>query len=379
MRFLCIVFVFVLASCNKEKALLQKPLHNVQSQTINLDYAKTFTIEGKEGYYIVKVTEPWPNAKQTYTYIFFRKGIEIPSDLKADYKLEIPIKNIIVSSTTHIPPIESLVELKSIIGFPNTSYISSPTARSLIANGTIKDVGKSQSLNSELILNLQPDCLVSFAVKGENKAISTLQDANIPVLYNADWVEEHPLGKTEWIKFFGVLFDKVDEANTVFNTIKNEYEKAKTLAMTSAEKPTVISGALWKDQWYLPGGNSWQAMLMADANSNYLYADTKETGSLALSLESVLMKGKDAEYWISPSQFTSYSEMKNENSFYSQFKAFSSQRIFTYAKAKGETGGLVYYELASHRPDWVLKDLIHIFHPQALSEYESHFFKPLDP
>ncbi len=379
MRILIGLACILLFSCQKSPTSTENTSHSDSTNKIVLDYAKAFTIEDFEDHYIIEIIEPWPGADQTYTYLFYENGADIPKDLEVDYKVQIPLNQVIVSSTTHIPPIEALGELESIIGFPNTSYISNPKARDLIDRGQIKDIGNTQSLNTELVLDLNPDCLVTFAVKGENKAISTLQGANIPILYNADWVEQHPLGKTEWIKFFGVLFNKADEANLIFNGIKTAYEKAKILASETSHKPTVISGALWKDQWYLPGGNSWQAKLMSDANSEYLYKNTNETGSLSLSLESVLVNAKEAEFWVSPSQFTSYSQMRNENSFYEEFKAFQTQHVYTFAKEKGETGGLIYYELASHRPDWVLKDLIHIFHPELLTNYSTHFFKPLDP
>jgi len=379
MRSLVGLFVcMLLISCQKSTSTTQNE-DDLLAENIELDYAKTFSITDHGDFYIVKIIEPWPGADQSYTYLFYKKDAAIPTDLNVDHKLQIPVRNLIVSSTTHIPPIEALDKLNTIIGFPNTSYISSPKARNLIDSGSIKDVGNTQSLNTELVLSLNPECLVTFAVKGENKAISTIEKANIPILYNADWVEQHPLGKTEWIKFYGVLFDKLDEANRIFNGIKSSYEDAKRLASNSSKRPSVISGALWKDQWYLPGGNSWQARLIKDANADYLYAETQETGSLSLSLESVLVNAKDAELWISPSQFTSYTQMKTENSFYEKFKAFQTQNVFTFAKNKGDTGGVIYYEMASHRPDWVLKDLIHIFHPELLTDYNTHFFKPLDP
>ena len=379
MRIIIGLAILLLMSCQKQTSTTVNAVDSNSGEKMELEYAKTFTIDSYKDYYIVKIVEPWPAADRSYTYLFHKADAAIPDDLEVDLKLQIRISKMIVSSTTHIPPIESLKELESIIGFPNTSYISSPKARDLIDDSAIKDVGNSQSLNTEMILDLQPRCIVTFAVKGENKAITTLENANIPILYNADWVEQHPLGKTEWIKFFGLLFDKVDEANRIFNRIKTEYEDAKALALNTSDKPTVMAGALWKDQWYLPGGKSWQAKLMKDANSNYLYADTEDTGSLSLSLETVLVKAKDAEFWVSPAQFTSYSQMTTENTFYNEFEAFTTQKVFTFAKDKGETGGLIYYELASHRPDWVLKDLIHIFHPELLPDYNAHFFKPLDP
>lgn len=380
-RRICLILLLGIFSCNTSvKQTKDEILDSKEGNPeINLEYATTFKVEAFEDYYILKITEPWPKSEETYTYLLHKEHANVLPGLNFDQKIEIPIKNIIVSSTTHIPPLESLGVLEQLAGFPNTNYISSPKARTLIKNGKITDVGNAQGLNTEIVLSLQPSCLITFAVKGQNKAVSSLQKANIPVLYNADWVEAHPLGKTEWIKFFGLLFDKIDEANAIFEDIKNNYEKAKDIALTSITSPKVISGALWKDTWYMPGGNSWQARLMHDANANYIYKDTQDKGSLSLSLESVLEQGKSAEVWIAPSQFTSYTEMASENGFYKQFEAFKAKNIYTFAKDKGDTGGVIYYELASHRPDWVLKDMISIFHPGLLPNYQNHFFKPLDP
>ncbi len=378
---ICLILVLGIFSCNTSEK--QKTKENLalkdNIQKIELEYATSFKVEAFEGYYILTITEPWPKAEKTFSYVLYKENAVIPSDLSFDQKIKIPIQNIVVSSTTHIPPLESLGVLEQLAGFPNTNYISSKKARALVDAEKIADIGNAQGLNTEIVLSLQPSCIVTFAVKGENKTISNLQKANIPVLYNADWVEAHPLGKTEWIKFFGLLFDKVEEANSIFEDIKNNYENAQKLAISSTTSPTVISGALWKDTWYMPGGQSWRAKLMNDANSKYIYADTQDTGSLSLSLESVLEKGKSADVWIAPSQFTSYAQMASENGFYKQFEAFKAKNIYTFAKDKGETGGVIYYELASHRPDWVLKDLIHIFHPELLPNYQNHFFKPLDP
>jgi iron complex transport system substrate-binding protein len=379
-RILCLILVLGIISCHSNKKQT-KELNSSEfkGKKISLKYAKTFDIEEFTDYYVLTINDPWPEADKSYKYIFYRKTADIPIGLEADYKIQIPIKNLIVSSTTHIPPLEALGVLDQLIGFPNTNYISSQKARALIKSESITDVGNTQSLNTEVVIALNPGCIVSFAVKGENNSLSKIKEANIPVIYNADWVENHPLGKTEWIKFFGILFDKLDEANSIFEDIRINYEDATALAQKTDTSPTVISGALWKDTWYLPGGNSWQAKLMNDANARYIYADTEDSGSLSLSLESVLEKGKSAELWVAPAQFTSYSQMLSENAFYKEFEAFKAKNIYTFAKDKGETGGVIYFELASHRPDWVLKDLINIFHPALLPDYQNQFFKPLDP
>jgi len=377
MRWLWIILI--LWSCGNSSNEKSKNLQNPTTSIFKIEYAKGFEVEKVNEGYVIKVTEPWPKADKTYKYLLKPKDQELKTDIDYDYIIETPIDKVVVTSTTHIPSLDTLGVLNQLIGFPNTDYVSTKNARQLIDDGQIRDVGQNQNLNTELLIDLNPEAIVTFAVKGQNKGVESIKKAGIPVLYNADWVESHPLGKAEWIKFFGLLFDKTEQANSIFQGIKNEYEKAKILATKAEKKPEVISGALWKDQWYLPAGESWQAEIIKDANANYLYADKEGSGSLSLSFESVLSKAKNAEFWIAPAQYTSYKEMLEQQPHYAKFKAFQDQNIFSFSSFKGANGGVLYYELAPNRPDLVLKDIINIFHPEVLDDYTNHFFKPLEP
>lgn len=369
----------VILSCRQNTK--QSDLKDSKFQTdedITVEYAKGFEVKKIDNHYLLTIKEPWPKADKSFKYLLKNSDQELKTQVEYDYKINTPIENIVVTSTTHIPSLDTLGVLNQLIGFPNTDYISTKNARQLIEKGLIRDVGQNQNLNTELLIELNPEAVVTFAVKGQNKGIESLEEAGIPILYNADWVESHPLGKAEWIKFFGLLFNKTDVANKIFEGIKHEYEKAKTLAASLDNKPDVISGALWKDQWYLPAGESWQAKIIKDAHASYLYENTEGTGSLSLSFESVLNDAQHAEFWVAPAQYTSYLEMLEQQQHYSKFKAFQNQNIFSFSSVKGENGGILYYEVAPNRPDLVLKDLINIFHPEALDDYKNHFFKPLE-
>jgi iron complex transport system substrate-binding protein len=143
-------------------------------------------------------------------------------------------------------------------------------------------------------------------------------------------------------------------------------------------KPTVLAGAIYQDAWYLPGGNSYLAQLFKDANTNYLWKDDTQTGSLALSIETVLEKGQQADYWFAPGQHTSYSILEEEHVLYSKFEAIQTKSIFTYARSKGSTGGLLFFESGATRPDLVLKDIIHHLYPELHTAYSPTYFLPLD-
>ncbi|MDO6604751.1 ABC transporter substrate-binding protein [Arenibacter palladensis] len=348
----------------------------------NIDYAQGFTIEKTSpDVTIIRVSSPWPESEESFTYALVPKEKFSTITLNSDeYNaiIGVPVQNIVVTSTTHIPALEALGEANKLIGFPDTKYISSPKTRKRINEGLVQELGNNESLNSEMVIALNPEVVVGFSINHENKAYETIQRSNIPVVYNGDWTEETPLGKAEWIKFFAPFFQKEKEADSIFNSIKDNYNNAKVLAEKAKNRPKVLSGALYKDIWYLPGGKSWASTFIEDANAEYLWNSNTSTGSLSLSLESVIERGHDADFWISPSQFGSYSELREANRHYTQFSAFRNKNVFTYANSKGETGGLLYFELAPNRPDLVLKDLIYIFHPELLPNYAPTFFKPLD-
>lgn len=379
-RLLFFGYLILFLGCKEPKK--ESPLISKPSETTLITYAKGFSLEHQaSGLTILKVMSPWPNTGTSFTYALVPKEKQSFITLnKNEYDaiITVPIENIVVSSTTHIPALEALGVLDKLIGFPDTKYISSKAVRARIANGAIKELGVNESLNTEAVLALQPDLVVGFAVSGDNSSYETLSRSNIPIIYNGDWVEETPLGKAEWIKFFAPFFNKENEAKSIFTEIETTYLDAKEIAKGSNKRPTVLSGAMYKDVWYLPGGHSWVANFLKDANANYLWANTPEKGSLSLSWESVLDMAQQAEYWIGPAQFTSYASMENASQHYSRFNAFQNKKIYTFANTVGATGGTLYYELAPQRPDIVLRDLIHILHPGLLPEYEPFFFKPLE-
>ena len=381
MRSVFLVLLFLIVACKTEEKKKEPTLPISKNPVFKISHARGFSMEKSGDLTVLNISSPWPHSESSFSYVLIPKDKMAMMTLNVDEYdaiITTPVENIVVTSTTHIPALEALGVLDKLSGFPDTQYISSKKARQLINEEKIKELGNNESLNTEMVIELNPELVVGFSINSENKAYETLQRANIPVVYNGDWTEQTPLGKAEWIKFFAPFFGMEKKADSIFKEIESSYEAVKSLAQKADTKPTVLSGALYKDVWYLPGGNSWAAQFLEDANADYLWKESKETGSLSLSIEAVLTKGQKAEFWVSPSQFTSYAEMEKAGRHYSQFDAFQNKKLYTFVKTKGETGGLLYYELAPNRPDLVLKDLVHIFHPNLLPDYEPFFFKPLD-
>ena len=343
-----------------------------------ITYAKGFEIFEEKGYKKLIIKSAYQNASKVATYHLYKKMPITALASPQFHRIQVPVKNMVVTSTTHIPMVELLQSENAIVGFPHGQYISSKRTRNLLDTGKIAELGKEGSLNTEILLDLQPDLVVGYSVTSPDKSLTTLHKAGINVIYNGDWLEETPLGKAEWIKFFGVLFEKEKQADSIFKTIETNYINAKKSALAGLQKPTVLSGAIMsKDIWNLPAGKSFVAQFLKDANLSYLWEDTKGKGSLSLSFESVFDKGSNADFWIAPGYFTSKKQLLESNELYAKFKAFQDDQIYTPTTKKGESGGVLYYELATARPDLVLKDLIKITNPALLPDYELVFFEKM--
>ena len=366
---LLVVFSF---SCKKE--ILKETAAPIPKSTIK--YAKGFDIVIENGLKKLIIKTGYQNATTIFEYLILNKTTKKAT--LNNQTIQVPIKEIVVTSTTHIPMVELLNEESSIVGFPHTTYISSEKTRALIDTGKIKEIGKESALNTEILLDLQPELVVGYSITSADKSLTTAQKAGISVIYNGDWLEETPLGRAEWIKFFGVLYNKEKQADSIFNAIETNYLKAQKIALKAALKPTILSGAIMsKDIWNLPAGESFVAQFLKDANLNYLWKDSKGKGSLSLSFESIFDTGRNADYWIAPGYFSSKEQLLQSNQIYAEFTAFKNDRIYTPSSKKGKTGGVIYYELAPTRPDLVLKDIIKITNPDLLPNYELTFFEKM--
>ncbi|WP_238857821.1 ABC transporter substrate-binding protein [Poritiphilus flavus] len=378
-RSICWLLILLVCCCKQKETTSEQ--RAMATSKASITYARGFTIkETEQGIKVIEVSSPWPDAKSGFSYALVPKNTpEISLDKeKYDAVVRVPVERIVVTSTTHIPALESLGVADRLVGFPNSQFVSSKETRKRIASGQVKELGTNEAINTEILMELSPELMVGFGISGKNKAYETLQQAGIPLVYNGDWTEETPLGKAEWIKFFAPFFGLEKKGDSLYKAIELSYARAKELALQAKTKPTILSGGLYKDVWYVAGGKSWMAEFLRDANTNYLWKETENTGSIGLSIESVLERAQDADFWLNPSMHTSYNELEETNRHYLQFSAFKNKRVFTHARSIGETGGLLFYEYAPNRPDVVLKDLIHIFHPELLPDHELFFFKPLE-
>ncbi len=363
----------LLVACTLDKS---ERLAN-ETTELSPQYAKGFVIHLVEGVKILTVTRPWDGATNNLTYALLKEGDRIPS-ISVDQIIHVPVNKMVVTSTTHIPGLDLLNASDRLVGFPQSQYISSATMRARIDQGLVKELGAANGVNIEALITLQPDMVMTYQSGPDRTQLESLSISQIPTLLNADFLEETPLGRAEWIKVFGHLLDKPKLADSVFHQIEQTYLELKNQAHDQPERPKVFSGSLYGGTWYAPGGNSFAAQYIADAGGIYTWGSHAETGSLELSFESVIQKNSQTEFWIGLGGFTSLGDLKSADARYESFNAYHQHKVFNYHKRIGATGGFEYLELGSARPDIVLKDYIKMLHPALLPEYEPYFFQKLN-
>ena len=369
-----IILSILLFGCNK-KAEDSQLLTPNPSLLTNLDYANNFNIEHLENYTTLSILSPWEADKVLYTYYLVKNDtIQTPKD---GVKIKVPVDKIAVNSCSHVAYIDALGLTAKIVASTDPGYVYNENFRNQLSEGKIENLGGSYDMNFEKILKVSPEVLMVTGFQGVDNMALRAQEAGIPVVYNYEWVEKTVLGRAEWIKFFGELFDLREKADSIFNEIKTEYLRCAELAGSATNKPKVLSGAPYKGTWYIPGGQTFMAEFYNNSGMDYFYKDNKDNFSLALSLETVMGNFLSSDIWVGVDAKT-YEALASQDERLMLFKPAKTKKVYHYLNRTTTTGGNDFWESAMLRPDILLKDFIRIAHPELLPDWELYYLGELE-
>ena len=376
-----IIFVlgYLLMGCGRSSTSQEKKQLTTDSTTeLTLRYAKGFTVRQEGNLKWVNVTRPYQGATAGYKYLLIPQGEKLPA-LTPDVKvIRIPLQSIVCTSTSHLPLLDHLGEADKLVGFPGTDYISSEKISARVDSGKVHDLGVDKSMNLEQLAALRPDVVMGYSMTSDYGQFKKMEELGIPVVINAEYLEQHPLGRAEWIKFMALFFGKEQMADSIFAAIEQQYLDARSRVDTVAYRPTVLSGIVYGDAWFMPGGHNYQAQLLHDAGCRYLWEEDTSTGFLELSFESVYETAHNADLWIGVGSLESLKALAHADRRYAKFKPYKQKAVYTYDALKGKRGGSVYLELGYLRPDLILRDLVKIAHPQLLPDHTLYFHRRLE-
>jgi len=378
MRLLIILSLFsVIYGCKTDtKSISDKRVAEV-SKKILIKYARGFTIEQFKNYKIITLKNAWKNEKQTHKYVLYSS--EKPKGINNAVFVKTPIKRIACMSLTHVAFIEKLNLEKSIIALSGCSYVSSIKINDLISINSIKEIGKVPGINYELLVEQDPDILMAFGInKNSNNHIKKLRSLGLNVVLNSEYMEVHPLGKAEWIKFIAAFYDENEKAVAIFDSIERSYLELLKIVKMVEVKPTVFTGMPWKGAWHVPGSNSFQAHLFKDAGATYLWGNDNDTiSSVVKSKEIIIDEAIESDYWLNLNSYTSLASVIAYDEKFKKFKSIKEQKLFNNDKALNNKLGNDYWESGIINPHIILKDLIKIFHPELI-EHELYYYRKLN-
>lgn len=345
------------------------------NKNTSVKYARRFAIVNNTDYTLVYLFGNKTNFDTTKTFVIY-KGNTPPNDLPQNKVLiKSPCKKIAALSSIYATMFYELGSLGQLAAIDNIDYVNNEQILAKYAKGDLKELSKGPEINLEQTISLNPDIIFTFGMGDPQKDVNEkLQLTKIPVAVSLDHLEESPLARAEWIKFYAAFADKKEAGDSLFNLVEKNYLETKTIAKLSSEHPTVFSEIKYGDTWYMPGGKSFMATLISDANGNYLWEGDQKTGSLPLSFEQVYAKAKDGNFWINLSGIKSKKELLGFESRYAEFAAFKNSAIYNNNKVTNALGYSTYWETGMIHPDRILSDLVLILHPQLKSEIKNDLY-----
>lgn len=335
---------------------------------VPLRYAKLLRMTEQPDYIWSEVVNPWDTTQILHQYLLIDKGVssEKVRTLQTQHKTAVvvrtPLQRSLMQSTVHASLALQLGAQQQLVGLCDTAYIVAPELKKL----HLSDFGRGDQPNVERIIAAQTDAC--WFAPFEEMRYTSLERANIPVIDCADYLETTPLGRAEWMRFYGRLWGKSQLADNLFEQEVRQYEDLAQKIKESSEssqnslrntrnlshKPRVWLDLPWQSTWYVPGGKSYLSALIADAGGDYALQNNDQSGSLPLPLERAWKYAQQAEVWIIkggqevPSDYTELSQLSRV---YSQFPAVRSHRVWVC-----NTMQVPYYEQTPFFPALLLRE-----------------------
>lgn len=404
-----------------------------EGDTLKMKYAKLLTIvkHGEKGtaslnndaedaeyqYAEVNVANPWKAGTLLHRYILIPKGKE-GDEMVARLALQrtsgmgcttdtvrTPVERSAVFIAPHCQLMYEMGCQQAIRGVCDLDYINIPdvkkraalsrntaarkassgnvSAGNAAARNSIVDCGSSMAPDIERIIALKPEAILLSPFENSG-GYGKLDKLHIPIIEAADYMESSPLGRAEWMKFYGMLFKKdgnapktalaascEPKADSLFVKIEKEYLKLKAEAAGYPKGLSILTERKTGNVWYVPGGQSTICILLKDANARYIFEDDEHSGSLAMSPEQILAKGKQVDVWAfkyfggAP---LSQAQLLQEYDGYKALAAFSRGNIY-----QVDTSTVPYFELTSFHPELLLREFIILAHGERFGKLK--FYK----
>lgn len=365
---LTLIFLLLLPSCGDNRKMTLP-----QSKETNFEYAENISMkEIGEGVTLVTLKNPWDTLKNIDTYALIDKGGETPKNLPQGTKIiRVPLENSVVYSGVHVSLIDELGAFDAVKGVCDVEYIHDNHIKEALSAGKIQDCGLNTSPNVERIISLKPEAVLLSPYESMDASVP-FTNSGLTLIQTVDYMERTPLGRAEWMRFYGRLYGKGEEADSLFNKVKNEYEQIRNTAVKAQHKPVVLFDRIYSGLWDVPTSRSVTGNLIKDAGGSNPFENYEQGGAARLAPEEVLLKGANADIWliryIEPE--LTLSSLAKDNSIYTKFKAYKQGNVYGSNTLKTNL-----FEDGAFHPNLTLKELVSIIHPSEAKQNLNYYIK----
>ena len=368
--------VLALASCACAEHRSTHTSREIFSDSLVPEYAEKFRIYYTSEYTVFKVFSPWQGGNPTTVeYLLSSDTASLPHNvLTGRIIIKEPVKRVVCMSTTHVGMLSALGLDSSIVSISGTRYVYDATMQKLIQEGHITEIGYEGSFDFEGIARVKPDLIFAYGIGPEATSwYARMESQHIPVVYIAEYLEEEPLGRAEWIRFMGRIMGVPQKADSFFFSVRASYLSIRNQA-NDTSRPVVMTGLPWKGAWNVPSGKSYTARLISDAGGKYWCSSLTGRENYALSMEEAVGKAFEARIWINAGTARSLADIQNTDVRLTTIPAYRNGNVFSNSARIGSGGGNDYWESGTVHPDIILNDLYKILHGQPKSDNELFYF-----
>ncbi len=334
--------------------------------------AELFSIEQCDSFKIVTVTNPWIEGKELGKYILVHRDSILPKNLPQGELIRVPVRRVAVYGALDAGMIEVLGESSTIVGVCEPHFMQLPFVDNGIADGSIVDLGMANGPNAERMLVAKPELIFSTPYQGLDN--SNIKRLGIPMAECANYMENVPLGRSEWLKFVALFYAKEQLADSIYNSVVDKYNNIKQITSKPQNKRTILTGKRYGQTWWVPAGDSYAAKLYADASADYFWKETPSAGSIGLSFEEVFVKAAKADIWLiryyKEGSDMTLKELCEEYESYEHFEAFKNHEVWGCNTAVSD-----YYTYGIINPDIELRDIAVVLYPERFEDTQTIFYK----
>ena len=329
--------------------------------------AKLLSMQRTADYTLVTVADPWKGGV-LHRYVLVPDGASLPADLPDGTLVRTPIKNALVYSSVHTSLMRELGALDALRGVVDKQYFNDSDIAAGVADGRIADCGNSMNPTVERVIDMQPDAILLSPY--QDASYGQIAKLDIPIIECADYLEYDPLGRAEWVKFYGELLGKRDEADSLYQAVVSAYQDMKDKAAAAQTHPSVVTEMVINGIWNVPGGQSYMARILHDAGGRYPWADDPNTGSLALDFNQVLAVAQDVDYWfIKWTNINSLKDLQGAYDLNKEMAAFQNKHVYVCDTDKSR-----FFDRIPFHPEVLLREFAAILHPELFPDYQPQMY-----